>query len=224
MSDFTFAHASEGFDNHISNSIRGYSDLVDDVVSLSRYFVEDETNVYDLGASTGKMILRMNETNSFCKPNYIGVEFADGFKNSVDLINGCGDSRIRMVFDDIRNIQMSNASLVTSIFTLQFMPHKDRLSVLKTIYNSLNSGGAFVFSEKIYLENPRVQDMLTFMYYDHKRKTFSEKEILEKEVELRHMLKPNTWNEIKQMLESVGFKSVDVFWRSYNFIGAIALK
>ena len=28
--DFTFAHAKEGFDTHIDNSIRGYQDLIDD--------------------------------------------------------------------------------------------------------------------------------------------------------------------------------------------------
>ena len=54
-SDFTFAHREEGFDEHIEKSIRGYSQLMDDVISLSRYFVENETNVVDIGCSTGKM-------------------------------------------------------------------------------------------------------------------------------------------------------------------------
>ena len=55
MADFTFAHREEGFDEHIEKSIRGYSQLMDDVISLSRYFVENETNVVDIGCSTGKM-------------------------------------------------------------------------------------------------------------------------------------------------------------------------
>ena len=42
--DFTFAHREEGFDNHIEKSIRGYNNLHDDVVNLSRYYVEDYTN------------------------------------------------------------------------------------------------------------------------------------------------------------------------------------
>ena len=33
MADFTFAHREEGFDEHINNSIRGYSDLLQDVIS-----------------------------------------------------------------------------------------------------------------------------------------------------------------------------------------------
>jgi len=43
--DFSFAHSPEGFDNHINDSIRGYSNLLEDTVSFSRYFVEDHTKV-----------------------------------------------------------------------------------------------------------------------------------------------------------------------------------
>mgnify|MGYP001194904524 CR=1 FL=1 len=57
MSDFTFAHSQEGFDEHIDWSIRGYSDLLDDVINLSPYFVENNTKVVDIGCSTGKRLL-----------------------------------------------------------------------------------------------------------------------------------------------------------------------
>ena len=39
MDYFTFAHRQEGFDEHIDWSIRGYRNLLDDVINLSRYFV-----------------------------------------------------------------------------------------------------------------------------------------------------------------------------------------
>ena len=63
MVDFTFAHREEGFDEHIEKSIRGYSQLIDDVISLSRYFIEDETNVIDIGCSTGKMTKALIDYN-----------------------------------------------------------------------------------------------------------------------------------------------------------------
>jgi len=43
MTDFTFAHRQEGFDEHINWSIRGYSDLLNDVIS----FIEDLKCVLD---------------------------------------------------------------------------------------------------------------------------------------------------------------------------------
>ena len=45
MADFTFAHREEGFDEHIDWSIRGYSNLLEDVITFSRYFVENDTMV-----------------------------------------------------------------------------------------------------------------------------------------------------------------------------------
>ena len=46
---FTFAQSKEGFDKHIDKSIRGYGDLWHDVVQIGKYFIEDDTNVVDIG-------------------------------------------------------------------------------------------------------------------------------------------------------------------------------
>ena len=43
MTKFTFATAEEGFDSHIDQSVRGYSNLWNDVLKFSEYFVEDGT-------------------------------------------------------------------------------------------------------------------------------------------------------------------------------------
>jgi len=69
-----------------------------------------------------------------------------------------------------------------------------------------------------------MQDMMTFNYYDYKRQKFKYDDIMSKEQTLRHMLKPNTWREIEEMIYSAGFKSVEQCWRNYNFLGAIAIK
>jgi len=59
MTKFTFAQSPEGFDNHIENSVRGYTNLWNDIVGMSKYFVEDDTNVIDVGCSSGKMLKAM---------------------------------------------------------------------------------------------------------------------------------------------------------------------
>jgi tRNA (cmo5U34)-methyltransferase len=230
--DFTFAHREEGFDNHIEMSIRGYNNLHDDVVNLSRYFVENETWVVDIGSSTGKTIAAMAEQNHSFAPraSYIGIECAPGFhKNMKDRVDHLKkkfpEANFYFEETDVRDFyQFENSSLVTSLFTLQFMPIKDRKSVIEGVYNGLNKGGAFIFAEKIVANDAKIQDMLTFNYYDHKRKSFSEKDIMDKERTLRNMLKPNSWEDNVAMLKSVGFNSVQTFWQNHLFVGAIALK
>ena len=230
MADFTFAHREEGFDNHIEKSIRGYSDLMNDVISLSRYFVEDNTNIVDIGCSTGKNTKAMMEYNSDHSPdaNFIGIEIADGFeqdlKNRKKELNDAGLYNVEFIMKDIRKYQIINANLITSIFTLQFMSMKDRQDVVNSIYKGLNDGGAFIFAEKINCEDGRLQDMMTFNYYDFKSENFDYQDIMTKEKQLRHMLKPYTYNRLKQMLEDAGFSEVQSFWQNHLFVGIIALK
>ena len=103
------------------------------------------------------------------------------------------------------------------------MSPKDRQDIINKIHSGLNTGGAFIFSEKTFSCNPRIQDMMTFTFYDYKRKNFSDKEILDKEVQLRHMMKLNSKTELYEMLNNAGFE-VHNFWQNFNFMGAIALK
>lgn len=231
MNDFTFAHREEGFDNHIEMSIRGYGNLHDDIVSMSRYFVDNESSVYDIGSSTGKTILAMADQNySFApKCHYIGIEIADGFEEAmndrvVEVEGKHPGTIVSYLKDDIRDVEIHNASLVTSIFTLQFMPRNARAEVIDRIYEGLNEGGAFIFGEKTVATDARTQDMMTFMFYDYKRKSFSESDIMTKEVTLRNMLKPNTWDELQDMIYSAGFRTVQPFWQNHLFVGAIAIK
>ena len=231
MADFTFAHRQEGFDEHIDWSIRGYSNLLGDIIGFSRYFVEGNTNVVDLGCSTGKTTERMLLHNKdHCKDaTYVGVEIAEGFFDNLDerlekLTKKEPWAQVEFHKGDVRDYEYNNCSLVTSIFTLQFMPKKDRETVIERIYDGLNIGGAFIFAEKIYTENALIQDMLTFNYYDFKCQKFDYDDIMSKERTLRHMLKPNTWKEIEDMLMGAGFKSVQVFWQNFLFLGAIAIK
>ena len=217
MADFTFAHREEGFDNHIEQSIRGYSDLMNDVISLSRYFVEDNTNIVDIGCSTGKNTKAMMEYNSDHSPdaNFIGIEIADGFQKDLkkrkEELRVQGLNNVEFLMKDIRGYQITNANLVTSIFTLQFMPKKDRKEVISNIYSGLNEGGAFIFAEKTICESALIQDMITFNYYDYKRKSFDTTDIMDKERTLRNIMKPNTWSQLELMISYAGFSTVQPF-------------
>ena len=230
MVDFTFAHREEGFDEHIDKSIRGYQDLLSDIVSLSRYFVEKETNVYDIGCSTGKLTEAMLKKNQDIEDvHYYGIEVADGFvgdmkSREIKLNSDYSWNKIKFLHEDVRDSMISNASLITSVFTLQFMSMRDRLPMIKKVYNGLNEGGAFIFAEKTICENAKFQEMITFNFYDYKRKFFDTKDIMDKEQTLRNIMKPNTWKQIEIYIYDAGFKDVQPFWRNHMFVGAIAVK
>ena len=211
---FSFA-SIENFDEHIDNSIFGYSTLNDSIVKMSEYFIEDGANVYDIGCSTGELLQRLKNRHPNAK--YFGIEQEKNIIKQRDDIN--------ILQLDIRDINIfNNASFITSVFTLQFINKKDRQGIIDKVYKGLNSGGGFIIAEKIISDSAKIQDIFTFQYYDFKAKNFTSDEILSTERDLRKIMKPTTLQDNIEMLSSAGFKTYDVFWKSFNFIAILAIK
>jgi tRNA (cmo5U34)-methyltransferase len=224
--DFSFAKYAADFDRHISSSIRGYGDLRDDCVSLSQYFIQKDSNVLDVGCSSGEFLRSVRDRNQkrFASVKYTGLDVEGEFKDQ------WRDRRARnLTFKkvDARTYGgYENLSLAFSLFTLQFLPEKDRLPLVTKIYEGLNEGGAFILSEKVHAKNAKIQEMLTFTYYDFKRRAFSPQEILNKERSIRSQM--HLWSEYKlfEMLRAAGFvaSNMQLFWRNHLFIGILAWK
>lgn len=213
---FSFSTIQE-FDTHILNSIAGYSDLVQDILAMSKYFVEDYTNVYDIGCSTGKLTKEL--AGIYPNATCIGIEKELNFKEFLE-----NQGLAKFIFQSVFEVELRNASMVTSVFTIQFLPVAERQKLFQRVYDSLRTGGAFILCEKLLANHPKFQSMFTFVYYDFKRNTFSDTSILEKEKSLRSIMKCLTFDDYKNMLESVGFKTVEVFWKRYNFTGILCIK
>jgi tRNA (cmo5U34)-methyltransferase len=223
---FSFARFAEGFDQHIRQSIRGYADLMSDCVALSEYFVENDTVVFDIGSSTGTFLREVRNKNHARAPRarYVGIDIEDKFKVQWEEQRLAG---LELSVADIRSFPIPrDCSFVTSIFSMQFIPEGDRQRVVDQIYQALRPGGAIIVAEKTLSRLPKLNDMLTFIHYDFKRRSFTEAEILAKERSLRSIMK--LWSE-QQIMDSIvdaGFapEKVQCFWRNHNFTALIALK
>ena len=223
---FTFAQREEGFDNHIEHSIRGYTNLWTDILKYSEYFVEDDSSVIDVGCSTGKLLKAMIQQNDFApRANYFGIEIEEDFFAGFDE-DEKNYKNLKYHRGNVLDFDFKDATLVTSIFTLQFIPEHLRRSIVKKIYDGLRYGGAFIFAEKTVSETPRIQEIRTFTYYDYKREHFTSDDILDKERQLRHMMKLSTRQELMSMCACAGFgfSKIDSFWQNHGFTGFIAIK
>lgn len=218
---FSFSNFSSKFDEHINKSIRGYSDLRNDVVSMSKYFIEEDTSVLDIGCSQGSMLRKIKEVNTQVqRTNYLGVDVNEDFRQ-----HWVEDDHLKYVIDDIVTMDIPNdLSLVTSLFTFQFIPERHRLPLMKKIYDNMIEGGSFIFSEKTLSISGKIQNMMDFIYYDYKRQFFTDKQILDKEQQLRHLMKLTNEDLLIKQLLDVGFRYIQPFWRNFNFVGYIGLK
>lgn len=221
--NFSFANKTDDFDNHIDNSIRGYSDLCDDVKELSRMIVDSGTNVVDIGSSTGKMIKEIYNFNKIIKTdvNYYAVEIEDKFNNYYRDFNHLDN--FHYYNKDIFECNFKNCSFVYSIFTLQFLPQHKRIELLSSICNWLVKGGFFVFSEKIDMQSP-FNEFFQNLLFERKRFFFKDNEILDKEYCLRYLMRRFTICENIKMCKNSGFSKVETFWQNHRFVGFVCKK
>lgn len=213
------------FDSHVRKSVPMYDEFHKLIVDLSDWFVEDHTNVYDLGTSTGECIKNIYNKHKIKQINYIGVD------NSLDMVNrakeNLKDTSISILKEDVTldDFKISNASLITSVLMLQFIPLRKRKHIIEKVYNGLNDGGAFIIIEKIVGNNARFDEMFIELYHDMKIENgLSEKEVFSKSRAIRGAMRPNTVNENIEILKNIGFKDVDIFFKWCNFVGFVAVK
>jgi tRNA (cmo5U34)-methyltransferase len=223
--DFSFQDHAKDFDDHIRASIPGLDLLRSTCVRLSRRFVQTGTNVMDVGCSTGRLLATVREYNQSARPDvsYIGLDCVPDFKVHWDrLVN----ENVRFEVCDARSYQgFENVSVAFSIFMVQFIRTKDKLPLLQRVYDGLVEGGALLIAEKTLAETARLQDALVPPYYDSKVEIgFSQKEILDKASALYGSMTLWSEAELREKLGQAGFREMTPFWRSFQFVGLLALK
>jgi tRNA (cmo5U34)-methyltransferase len=224
--DFSFGDHAPTFDKHIRSSIPGYkTGLLPACVSLSRRFVQPGTRVLDIGCSSGHLLASIRRANQAARPDvqYLGIDIEPAFSVHWDRLRA---RNLDFEVADARTFQgIRNLSLALSNFTVQFIRATDKEPTLQRVHDGLVAGGALVISEKILADTARLQDALTFPYYDYKLgKGFSPQHILDKERSLRGQMTLWTESELRMALSRVGFREIEPIWRNYMFVGLLALK
>jgi len=210
----------QNFDDHFKKSIPRVDVLEQNIIDLTNYFLIDNEsiNIYDIGCSAGRLLNKIIDRYN-PKTNIIGIDQEE------NLLKEIKNKKIMTWnLNLLKSFVLEDACIIYSIFTLQFLPVYRRLAVLENIYNGLLDGGALIFAEKVYSENSKIQDIFTFLYYDFKKESFTEQEILIKEFSLRNQMKPLTMQENINLLNKVGFKTVEVFFQQFNFMGVLCIK
>lgn len=212
---------TECFDDMLERSIPNYQSMRDLTYKLGRYFIQPETSVLDIGCSRGLSVDRF--IREYPLTNFWLIDTSEPMievcKDKYQLLNN-----VKILNADIcRNILPDGLSLCLSVLTLQFIEKSKRQNIVNRIYESLNSGCAFILVEKLNAE--AFNDIFTREYYDIKQKNgYSPKQIADKRESLKGVMEPLTEQENIEMLNEAGFKYIECFYRCLNFGGWLAVK
>jgi len=228
MGDFTFDEkVAEVFPDMIQRSVPGYSNIISAIGMLAERYVKPNTLVYDLGCSLGAATLSMRRHIQSEGCQIIAVD------NSHAMVERCklhvnayrSDTPVEVVEADIRDVDITNASMVVLNFTLQFLAPEDRLALLKKIYAGLRPGGILILSEKYTFEDDASNELLIDLHHTFKRANgYSELEVSQKRSAIENVMRPDSIPTHKERLQGIGFSSCEVWFQCFNFGSMFAVK
>jgi tRNA (cmo5U34)-methyltransferase len=228
IKDFDFGkNTSHVFDNMLNRSVPFYGEIQRMMAEMAGYFAVENTNLYDLGCSTGETFLALDQNI----PQ--GVKFI-GIDSSVDMLEKAEKKlkkatikhEYELIHSDLnQGVTIDNASVVIMNLTLQFIRPLYRQRLVRSIAEGINENGCFIVVEKVLNANSLINRLFIKLYYDFKKRSgYNELEIRQKREALENILIPYRHDENRQLLLDNGFKGCECFFRWYNFCGIIAVK
>lgn len=214
------------FDDMLLRSVPFYKESQ----SLTRRFALNALSnggiVYDLGCSTASLLLEIERSiDKEGNVRLVGIDNSPAMIEHARKKREAYGSAIELYEGDILTFPYEKAQVIISNYTLQFIRPMVRDALVRTISDTLNEGGVFIFSEKVVSEDPKLNKELIDCYYDFKKvQGYSEYEIVQKREALENVLIPYTMNENIQMAKNNGFKTCEVLFRWANFATFIAIK
>ena len=150
VADFVFDHnVVDVFPDMIKRSVPGYGTILHMIGQLTERYAQTNSHCYDFGCSLGAATLAMRHRIRSANVKIIGID------NSAAMLERCkhvidADSTevpVELIPANIQDVVIEKASVCVLNFTLQFIPLKDRKTLLQKIYDGMLPGGILILSE-----------------------------------------------------------------------------
>lgn len=218
------------FDDMLQRSIPEYEAMRLACLEIGSRYVRNRTDIVDIGCSRGRalepFVARFGLASQ--KVKCVGIDVSVPMLEASrklfekEIQNG----QVQILKHDLRTgLPLCDPSLILSVLTLQFTPMEYRFKILDSIYDSLLPGGALILVEKVIGASAEIDSLFVDLYYQLKGENgYSQEAIAAKRSSLEGVLVPLTAEFNVRMLQSVGFRQVDCFYRYLNFAGWVAVK
>jgi tRNA (cmo5U34)-methyltransferase len=217
----------EQFEQHIHKSIPFYAEGHELVVALSDFFLVQDSVCYDLGCSTGSLLVSLAERHASKHIQFVGIDReADMAQQAQARSQTFTNIEIRCQnLQDLTDLELEPADLIVAYYTMQFVSPKHRQAIFDRIYAALNWGGGFILFEKVRGPDARFQDIATTLYTDFKlQQGYSGDEIVAKTRSLKGILEPFSRAGNLGLLERAGFVDIMTVMKYVCFEGFLAIK
>ena len=129
IANFSFdAQVADVFTDMIERSVPGYRPIITMIETLTEHYAQPGSNLYDLGCSLGASTLSMRCGITAEGCTIISVDTSEAMvercRKAIERDHN--PTPVNILCDDIRNVELADASVVVLNFTLQFIPPEER--------------------------------------------------------------------------------------------------
>lgn len=226
--DFDFGtDTAQVFDDMLTRSVPFYVEIQRMITELSEYFATDDSNIYDLGCSTGETLANL-DANIDKSVNFIGMDYSAEMlvKAREKLDQMKMRNPVQLIEADLnQGVIIEDASVVIMNLTLQFIRPLYRNKLVRSIADGLRDDGCLIVVEKVLSRDSLINRLFINLYYEFKKRSgYDEMEIRQKREALENVLIPYHYDENLELFLNNGFRRCECFFRWYNFCGMIAVK
>ncbi len=215
------------FSDMIERSVPGYTALNQLLPIVANTFIQENSNVYDLGCSLGDASISIASASKASNINIFAVDNSSAMikqlqnrLNQLDL-----NAPIQAVQKDLTDIDIKNGSFAILNYTLQFIDRTKRDALLNKICSGLINQGALLLSEKITYDDASEDKLMQQLHENYKRKNdYSELEISQKREALENVLVRDTHDQHVERLKKAGFSKISILTKYLNFVSYLAIK
>lgn len=211
-----FEEEAEIFDELIKTLIPYYEDMIESMILALPFHQKEKINVLDLGCGTGNISLKVKER--FPNARITSVDMA---KNMIKIAKQklASYNDIEFIIADVRDLEfVDEFDAVVSSLALHHLHHPEKKPYYHRIKSFLKKGGVFYNTDNILGSSPHLNQLYMDKWIEFLLKSHTHEEIDSVWIpKHREEDFPAPLMDHIHLLEEVGFKEVDVIWKSYMF-------
>ena len=174
---------AENFDNHVREQLPWYDLVYDAIEHIVRGYLPANGLIYDIGASSGNMELKLSALLEQRKARFIALDNSDEMKK---IYKGR-----ELIICDATDYDYEAFDIGIMFLSLMFFPVNTRLDFIKGLLARLNKGGALIIVDKCLPDDGYAALLTSKLNLFYKKKNgISSDDIIKKELSLIGIQRP----------------------------------
>lgn len=211
----TFNSIAEEYDSQREKLIPFMSMYYGTAVDLIN-LKDEKGKILDLGAGTG--LLTRFVLEKYPKANYTLVDIAEDMLKVARKRFENYDNISFKVEDYREGIKDEKYNYIISAMSIHHLDSNEKRELYRNIYNALDDDGIFINADQVLGEDEESEKITKGYQLNHIENCELSREDKDATYERIKLDKMDTMSIQMEMLRDAGFKSVDIYYKFYNYI------